>query len=534
MLRQLRIQNVILIESADILFQEGLNVLSGETGSGKSAIMEALSLVLGERSDPNLIRKGCDKGVIEALFDIENLPKVRMLLEEAGIDTSENELLIKREIASNGKSKAYINHQTAQLHLLKTIGEPLIDIVGQHANQRLRTPEKHRELVDSYGHLEDLRNGFQSAWNDENRIRKKLSDLIESEGKRLRDIEVCKMEIEELSEAKLKEGEDEQLFSQYTLMSNAQELSDALEGATKLLSGEKGAILPALGRLKICFDTLQKIDSGFNDSSKTVENSLLELQEVSYSLQAYQSRIDFRPEHIEKINDRLSLINKLKRKYGSTLAEILTYQETAKEKLNSLENADIEIEELKNELKAAEEKASALALELRKKRIATASNLQKVITQQLKSLNMPKVDFQIEVAEAKRGPSGDDKVEFFMAPNVGERLSPIKDCASGGELSRVLLALQTALAGKEQIATLVFDEIDANIGGETATAIGEKLSEIAQKHQVLCITHFPQVAKRAEHHLQISKREVGGRTITCITVLDSLMREKELARMLGG
>ena len=534
MLRQLRIQHIILIDHADIHFEEGLNVLSGETGSGKSAIMEALSLVLGERADTGLIRRGCDKGVVEALFEVERIPGITSILEKAGIEHEPHDgLVIRREIHSNGKSRAYVNNQMAQLTLLRALGDSLIDIVGQHANQRLRTLEKHREIVDLYGDLEPLVEAFQSAWQHETALRCELETLVNSESQRLRDIEVCQMELEELNEANLKEGEEEELFVEYTLLTHAEELIQKTGEITHLLSDDRHAVIIQLNRLKTTIDQLVRIDESFSEAAKVLQSSLIELQEISQTARAYQGRLEYNPIRIEEVNQRLALLTRLKRKYGNTVAEIQLYKTQIEQRLDLLQNADVKIENLKEQLIEAEKCSNDAASKLTKERKSISTKFEKAIVAQLRVLNMPKVEFHVKIETHKRNSTGDDRIEFFLAPNVGEHLIPIRESASGGELSRLMLALQTVLAGKEKIPTLVFDEIDANIGGETAAIIGDKLSEIGKQHQVLCITHFPQVAKRAQHHLQISKMETDGRTVTHIKVLDIADRENEIARMLG-
>ncbi len=535
MLRELRISNLVLIESAEIAFKEGMNVLSGETGSGKSAIINSLSLIAGERT-PQMIRRGCEKAHVEAVFDIAQCPAVLRLLEEAGIDHEVgDELIIKRELTAAGKSRAFVNHQLAQLALLRKIAQELFEIVGQHANQKLLSVEKHREILDLYGNLQEEVAAFSLSWENENRMRTELDSLVGSEAQRLREIEVCRMELEELEEAHIKEGEDDELFSEYSLLAHAEELTAKVNEINQTLSGERHAVIPQLNKIKgLFFEQLVKIDPSLADAAKSCENALLEIQELAYSLRHYGSKVEYNPERLREINDRLTLITRLKRKFGETLDEIRAYQAKAKAKLALLESADIRIEELRRQLEQAAKENEALTQQLTAERQKTAKKLMRNLVAQLRSLNMPKVDFIAEIAKQKRSRHGEDKVEFYLVPNVGEHAIPIKDCASGGELSRLLLALQALLAGKEQIPTLIFDEVDANIGGETATIVGQKLHEIGKKHQVLCITHFPQVAKQADHHLQISKAERKGRTLTQVQTLDEKARTLELERMLGG
>lgn len=535
MLKQLRIQNIILIEREEIPFELGFNVLSGETGAGKSAIMHALSLILGERADSTIIRKGEDKGVVEAVIDIDRIPHLHKLLEDSGIDHHKgDDLIIRREISASSKSRAFINNQMAQQALLRKVGESLVDMIGQHANQRLLSIEMHRDILDLFAELQDAVKVFGRSWEEENAIRSKLEKLINSESERIRTAEVCRMELEEIEEGKLKEGEDEELFAEYTLLSNSEELADKSHAILQALNGEKSGVLPLLNRQKSNFDSLSAMDPSLDELSKTYTTALIELQEVAYSLNQYRSRVEHNPQQTAKINARLSLIARLKKKYGATISEIQNYQEKVKEKLRGLEGTDEEIEELGKKLAAIEKQNEQQAKCLTAKRSSACKQFEDSLILQLRALNMPKVEFFCKIMAQKRTKLGDDKIEFFLRPNVGEREIPIRECASGGELSRLMLAIQALLAGKAQIPILVFDEIDSNIGGETAVVVGDKLREIGMKHQVLCITHFPQVAKQAQHHLCISKTEKEGRTVTKVQALDAKGINKELSRMQGN
>lgn len=534
MLKALHLTNIVLVESAHIEFEKAFNVLSGESGSGKSAIMNALNLIAGERSDLSYIRRGAEKGIVEAVFDIENIPALIKLLEETGIDhEAGNELLIRRELSTTGKSRAFINNQLAQISLLKQVSEHLFEIVGQHANQKLLSLDYHRHALDLYGDQTKEVAAFFQSWDQELQIEHTLQQLINSEAQRIRDCEVCRMEIEELEEANPIEGEEEELFAEYTQLSNADELLQKSGDLNRLLTGEKG-VLQALNRQKANFTQLVRLAPSLADSLTSYENTLLELDEVARALSIFEARIENNPERADKINNRLELFAKLKRKYGSTLSDINAYLKNSREKLKNLENADDQIAHLKEQLKEVSDRTNTLATTLSAKRKQAALKLQKAIEKNLRTLNMPKVEIFVEVIPQKRSRYGDDKIEIFITPNVGEHRVSLRECASGGELSRTMLSMQAVLAGKENIPTLVFDEIDANIGGETATVVGEKLHSIGTQHQVLCITHFPQVAKFAQHHMRISKKEVDGRTVTIVDTLDEKAHQNELLRMYGG
>lgn len=535
MLKQLNIRNIILVESADIPFEEGFNVLSGETGAGKSAIMNALGLVAGDRTDITALRKDAEKGSVEAIFEIEKIPNLKKLLEERGIEhCSDEELIIRREILSSGRSRAFVNNQAVQLHFLKEISAFLFDIVGQHANQQLLSLDSQRKILDTFGDLHEDVNAFTHSWEQENSLRKDLDNLINNEAQRLRDIDKCQYELEELNNANLKENEDETLFAEFSLLSNSEELTSKLEELSQMLSGERNAVLTQLTRHRTTFEKLVRIDNSLTELFKSYDSACLELHEISHSLTLYQNRIEHNPERAAHVSERLSLIERLKRRYGSSISEIIAYKNTIEEKLKHLESADQQIETLKSDLQKIEKQNDTLCRQLTKKRKAAAEKLERKLTEELRLLNMPKAEFHVIIEQQKRSSSGDDKLEFFLSPNVGEKQIPVKECASGGELSRLMLALQTILAGKTETPTMIFDEIDANIGGSTATIVGEKLREIGKSHQILCITHFPQVAKHGQQHLQVSKKEVNGRTISVITVLNSKLRKQELCRMIGS
>jgi DNA repair protein RecN (Recombination protein N) len=534
MLKYLRISQLVLIESLEIAFEPQLNVLSGETGSGKSALIEALALVLGGRADTALIRRGQEKGAVEAIFSIEAVPDVQVILQEAGIDFDLNEdLIIRRELSVSGKNRSFINHQAAHVTLLKQVGEHLVRFVGQHANQQLLALESHRAMVDRFGDIEPIAQQFKEAWEEEGRLRERLLQLTSSESQRLRQIEIYQMELEEIGKAEIKEGEEEELFAEYSKLTYAEEIIEHLHALGNTLKGEKYSVIGSLNRQKANLEALAKLDPSLEDTLKAYQDASIVLQEVSYTLDRYSSRVEHSPQKTAELNERLTLINRLKKKYGPELSDIQTYRNKAEQELQQLENADHEIEALQTKLNQASAESNTLATQLTQGRQVAAKAFAERLVQELRSLNMPKVEFKIEVTPQKRSSTGDDRIEFFMAPNLGEHYLPVKDYASGGEMSRLMLAIQKLLSGKDQIATLIFDEIDANIGGATAAVIGDKLAQISLHHQILCITHFPQVAQHAKHHLQIAKQEQEGRTLTTVKSLKSSERKKELARMVG-
>lgn len=534
MLKQLIVKNLILIDSLKISFQEGFNVITGETGAGKSAVMSALRLITGSRADTKMVRKGTEKATVEAMFDPEKLTYLQPLLDEAGIDMPDTEdLIIKRELFASGKSRAFINHQMAHVGLLKKIGEQLVEIVGQHANQRLYSEEEHRNILDLYGDCTTHREAFTKCWNTMHEVQKRVIELHQNEAFRLREIERLRAEVDEITLVNPVENEEEELFSEYSFLTHAEEIFSSSREIHTHLHGNDQSLVTQLTKNVAILETLTSLDPSLNELHQSLRDATCEVEEVAHSLRNYMSSIDNDPHRAEVINDRLTSIDKIKRKFGPTLPDVYQYKENAEKELERLENTDVEIEDLEKELEKLKVGCNSLAEKLTGQRIKASKNLERQMTVELRELNMPKVEFKIDISKQARTSSGDDKVAFLMAPNVGERVIPIKECASGGEISRLLLAIEKLLSSKNATTTIVFDEIDANIGGETAVVVGKKLEEIGQAHQVMCITHFPQVAMQANHHYKIEKVEKGGRTLSLVTRLDAKGKKSEISRMLG-
>lgn len=534
MLKQLIIKNLILIDSLKISFQEGFNVITGETGAGKSAVMSALRLITGARADTKMVRKGTEKATVEAMFDPGKLLSLQSILEEAGIDMPEGEdLIIKRELYSTGKSRAFINHQMAHVSLLKQIGEQLVEIVGQHANQRLYSEEEHRNILDLFGDCIKHRQAFSTSLRELHELQNRVSELHQNEAFRLREIERLRAEIDEITLVNPLEDEEEELFSEYSFLTHAEEIFGSSRVVHAQLHGDDQSLVSQLTKNVGILESLTSLDPSLDELHQILRDATCEVEEVAHSLRNYISSIDNDPHRAEVINDRLTSIDKLKRKFGPTLPDVYTYKENAEQELERLENTDIEIEDLEKKLEKLKVECNALAEKLTGQRIKASKKLERQMTAELRELNMPKVEFKVDITKQSRSSFGDDKIAFLMAPNVGERVIPIKECASGGEISRLLLAIEKLLSSKNATTTIVFDEIDANIGGETAVVVGKKLEEIGQAHQVMCITHFPQVAMQANHHYKIEKIEKSGRTLSLVTQLDDEGKKNEINRMLG-
>jgi DNA repair protein RecN (Recombination protein N) len=531
-IKHLVLNNLVLVDTCQIHFASSFNAVTGETGAGKTALIEAIGLSLGERADTALIRKGCDKAYIEICFDIESLPKIKELLEESGLSCESGEdLVIRREISKEGKNRAFVNCRMTPLPLLQKIGAELIDRISQHAHQALRTAESQRALLDLFGELGGDVKIFQLAYAQEKELREKSEQLQQLSLRKERDQEIWGSQLEEIKSANLKAGEEEAAFEQYQKLANAQELMEKIDLMLKGLS--EGALPQTSKCIKLC-DSLLSYDKSLSDAASLLHESHIALTEANRFLQSYSQNLESNPATFQHLENRLSLISKLKRKYGQTCEEIQAYADKIATELSTLENLSEEIEAVEGRLKTAKEETDKLAKHLSTKRKVAAERLATALTKELQELNMSGAELTIELSEAARGSFGDDTIQFWLKANTGEHPGRVKDHASGGELSRLLFAIKVLLAEKNNTPTLIFDEIDANVGGKTATIIGEKLAELGKHRQVICITHFPQVASKANTHFAVQKIESDGRTLTQIEQLSKQSRELELLRMLGG
>lgn len=528
MLKLIRIENIILVHAAQIPFEKGLNILSGETGAGKSAVMQALRLIAGEKGDPKLIRHGTKKAVVEALFEPSTSSPIWQILEESGFSFDKEEpLVIRRELLEAGKSRSFINDQIASLSLLKILGELLFDIASQHASQKLHSDSFQRSIVDSWGCLEDELDTYAKSWEEEIASQEELDLLIANEAHRLREIETKTREIKEIEEAKLDPIDDEMLFQSYSELVTGEERFNLVTHLLELFHN-----LP-LSKIKSSLAELTQLDPTTKSLLERMEQSKIELDEAAWELGQYQTKIPFNPAKMQELDDRLKLVTKLKRKYGTTIDEILEWLKEQKNTLNHLMHSDDKKEQLEEKLAQLKPKNDLLAQKLTKQRISFAKELSLKMTQELHELNMPKAEFFIEVTSTTRSKMGEDKVSFLFQPNAGGKKISVKEAASGGELARILLSIKMLLRDKESSASLIFDEVDANIGGETARILGGKLALLGKTTQVIAITHFPQVASQADHHLRVKKSEENGETKSFIELLTDTTRPVELARMIG-
>lgn len=535
MIKHLILNNLVLVDTCSIDFGPGFNAVTGETGAGKTAFIEAVGLALGERADTALIRKGCDKAFIEVAFALETHAEIKELLEEAGIAFDDAEyLVIRREISKEGKNRAFINCRMAPLPLLQKIGALLIDRIGQHAHQALRTSDSQRALVDLFGSLASDLKDYQSAYATLRENQKRQGELQSLSAHREREIDSLRYQLEEITAVGLKPNEEEEVFERYQKLAHAQELTEKLDLMIKMLSESSSAVLPQVSRCVKTCETLAGYDKSLTEVSALLHESHIALTEAVRTLQSASQSVDSNPRTFEHLESRLTAITRLKRKYGQNFEEIEAFKEKAQSELSRLENLAEEMEMASGQVEKALAETDRKAKALSEKRRLSASSLAQTLTTQLQQLNMLGAEVNIEVQPQPRSQSGDDLIQFYLKANTGEHPGLVKEHSSGGELSRLLFAIKIALAEKNNTPTLIFDEIDANVGGTTATIIGEKLKELGACRQVICITHFPQVASKAETHYGVQKLEVEGRTLTEIKPLTKKQREQELLRMMGG
>lgn len=549
MLQELRIQNLAIIDKLEIDFSNGLNVMTGETGAGKSIIVDALELVLGGRASAELIRTNADEAVVEAGFDIEGNNKIADLISSFGIENDDSRVIIKRIVSRAGKNRIYINNSLTNLSTLSAIGDELVDIHGQHEHQSLLKTDKHIDILDAFGSagydkkIYELRRDVEGCYNKLRSLKERLSELENREKDRIKEEEFLRYQIREIEEAALNSKEDEELLSKKSVASNAGKLASLSNSAYEGLYEADASVIKELSKILNAVKEISKIDNRVEETVKLCESAVFQLEESADFLRCYKEKIEFDADEFAKIDDRLDLINRLKKKYGSTIEDILLSLEEAKKRLQAMEKLDEDIGDIKAGIDKERKDASIISVELSKKREKVAKDIEKKVEAELSDLNMKKTRFVVKMwkesgSDTEDGFSltakGIDKIEFLISANLGEEPKSLSKIASGGELSRIMLALKAILADADSVPTLVFDEVDAGIGGGVAETVGERLKRIAKGHQVFCITHLPQIAGYADSHYFVEKKAEGSRTITKVVKLKEDGRVKELARMLGG
>ncbi len=541
MLVELSIKDFAIIDNININFTQGLNVITGETGSGKSIIIEALGMILGSRTSKDFIRTGCDKSVLEGVFYIEDISILKQTLDELSIDIDQDNLLIiTKEICANGPSLSKINGKTMNLTMLKTITTKLVDIFGQHEHQSLLDINNHQLLVDTFGDKDfaSLKSKIRELYNELQEEQKKIRSLSMDTSERDREIDILRFQIEEIDEANLSEDDENNIEAEFRKLSNISKISQSVDLAISHLNRDEYDFQGAINLVNKSL-TLISGAKEFDDKLEEFYNRLsdlnFELQDISRELNYYLNNIDIDLDRLNYLHERIDLVNKLKRKYGNNIDLILKFRHEAEERLNKLLNFEKEYEKSLKKIKELEDKLEKHSSSLSGMRRKIAKILEEKVKTELSQLNMSNVDFKVDFKRTSQfTPQGFDKIEFLISTNPGEELKSLSKIVSGGEMSRIMLAFKSILAYLDKIPTLIFDEIDTGISGRTGQIVGEKIYNISKNHQVICISHLPQIAALADSHFVINKVSKSNRTITEITKLSHEERVEEMARLLGG
>ena len=532
MLSLLHIENIAVIEQADISFDKGFNVLTGETGAGKSIVIDAISAILGQRAYRDMIRTGANKASVRAIFT-----RVPMLswFAENGVEYDE-ETVIQRDIFMDGKNVCRVNGALVTVAILHKLGVQLINIHGQHDSATLFDEENHLRFLDAFADNGDLRADYQEKFAAVSALRREIDRMTMDEGEKLRRMETLKYQVAEIEKADLKSGEDEELEQRRKLLQNSEKLSQGLEEATEALLGgdENDGAAALLAQAAYSLSRIARYSDDYTAFQERLTDLKYQVQDIADEVRDSLDELCYSADELERIESRLDVIHRLRRKYGADCHEILAYLDKAQKELDEIEFADDRVEQLKKKLAKQEKEAWDAALLLRKNRQEQGKILADKILSELAQLDMPRVQFQCRFRETELGAEGADGVAFYLSANAGEDLKPLSKVASGGELARIMLSMKNVLAEKDAVDTLIFDEVDTGVSGRAAQRIAEKLRSLAKHKQVLCVTHLPQLAALADTHMLIAKSERDGRTFTTVTPLDKQGRVNELARIIGG
>lgn len=535
MLSQLYIENVAVIEKCGLDFDAGFNVLTGETGAGKSILIDSIGAILGERTSRELIRTGASSAFVSAVFSSPNGHVLQKLAELGYSADEEGNVLIQREISQTGKNTCRINSRPATVSVLKEIAPFLVNTHGQHESYQLLSPDLHIRYIDRVGELLPLLGEYQHAYRNMCRIRDELQAFDLDESQKERRMDLLKYQIQELEEAALRPGEQEQLTEKRTLYRNSERLAQQFQLARTLLDGEEeGGVLSAMAQISSALLDAKRYLPSAESLSDRFQNLEYELQDCSAELSRTAELLDYDPAELEQIEDRLDFLYRLSLKYGETEEDMLGYLENCRAELQNIELSDERLAKLNEQYESAKEEAIRLAKLLSAQRKKAASRFIESVKKELQFLNMPGVSFEVEQERCPLNATGCDKIQFLLSTNPGEPPKPVAKIASGGELSRIMLAIKSVLAGKDEVDTLIFDEVDTGISGSAAQKVGLKLRQAAEGHQVICVTHLAQIAALAQNHLLIQKKQQQDRTFTGITPLDAEGRANELARIMGG
>jgi len=535
MLCSLRVTNLAVVEQANVEFAGGLNVVTGETGAGKSILLGALDLVLGARADRSLIRSGAETCSVEAVFELHDTAAVDAVLEEAGMSPcEENRLLVRRELTVSGSGKTVVNGEASAVQTLRAIGDLLVDMHGPHDHQSLLNPDAQVDILDAFGHHAKPRAAYAAAYRTLLELDGRLRELEGDDRRVAEQMDLLSYQVQEIEDAALSDGDEDDLEQEHTTAANAQRILELAGSALHALAEDDASAFDALVQVQRDLGELAPLLTDAAPWLEEAESIAVQIQELADSIARAAGNVDADPSRLQFLEDRMSLLHRLKRKYGGSVAEILAFLEDARRRLHELETRSERIAELETARETARAEVMATGRKLRAARAKAAKVLAGAITSELRDLGFGHGAFDVDLAPRDPGPHGIDTVVFGFAPNVGEAMRPLRAIASSGEISRVMLATKAVLAAHDRIPVLVFDEIDANIGGETGSAVGRKLAAVAGTHQLLCITHLPQVAVHGNAHYVVEKSVAGGRTRTGIRRVDADARVGEVARMLGG
>lgn len=531
MLQLLHIENIAIIEQADIIFESGFNVLTGETGAGKSIVIDSLSAVLGQRTSRDLIRTGTDKAFVSACF--VDVPV--NIGSDLGID-SENELLLQREIHADGKNVCRVNGRPVTVTQLRALGNRLLNIHGQHDGQQLLDEEQHEVYLDNFGHMQSLLDGYRSKFEEFISLHRQIRALQMDESEKARRVDTLRYQIEELERAELKAGEEDELLGRRNLLRNSEKFIAAVSESDYCLNGsdEQEGAANLIRQAQNALNNIKNLDSGFEEIFNRLESLYCEVYDLAYTIQDKRDSFDFSPYELDEVEGRLDQLYRLKKKYGPTVEEMLAYLERCRKELDEIEYADDTLQRLEKELKKAQKTALDAAMVLSTARQTAAKDLAQQILSELRQLDMGKIRFEVSFDSKEMDATGIDQIRFLMSANVGEELKPINKIASGGELARIMLAMKSVLSEQDHVGTMVFDEVDTGVSGRAAQKVAEKMARISRKKQVLCVTHLPQLAAMADNHFSVEKGVLDDRTYTKVQQLDRKERQKELARLTGG
>lgn len=547
MLKLLQIRNFALAENLTIEFQKGLNILTGETGTGKSILVGALAAALGDRVFTEVVRSGFEKATIEAVFEISHLSNIHSILGEKGID-SNDELMLRREISTKGTTRAFINDSPVTITTLSEIGDYLVDIHGQHEHQSLFKQETHRYFLDSFGKLQPVLNQVKEKFSEVKKIQNELLKLEEKQKTLTEKLELYLFQKDEIDKAQLQKEEDVQLEEQRKLLANSEKLFEISNRLLQIFNGEENSLIDLIGEANNNLEDLSEFSNDLKNLYNEFNSARIIINETSRSIEEFQNSLEFDPQRLEEIESRLNLINTLKKKYGSTIEQVLNFRNQITKDLDTHENFEFELGKLRKEYQNALDQFKEAALQLSQQRKNIASKMENVVHEQLQLLGMSKTRFQIQIEfsededgliflEGKKiyaDQFGLDHIEFYISTNPGEEFKPLNRIVSGGEISRIMLALKSILADVDRIPTLIFDEIDLGVSGRIAQAVGRSISNLSELHQILCITHLPQIASQGDSHFTVEKFVKDSRTFTKVTGLTEEGRIEEIARLIGG